>query len=60
MYHDRCADNIEKYKLAKKTTKRVVSEAKGRAYVNIYQCLSTKEGEKNIYMIARALTKSSA
>ena len=29
LYHDRCADNIEKYKVAKKTAKRAVSEAKG-------------------------------
>ena len=32
LYHDRCANNIEKYKVAKKTAKRAVSEAKGRAY----------------------------
>ena len=31
LYHDRCADNIEKYKVAKKAAKRAVSEAKGRA-----------------------------
>ena len=54
LYHDRCANNIEKYKVAKKTAKRAVSEAKGRAYENLYRRLSTKEGEKNIYRIARA------
>ena len=31
LYHDRCANNIEKYKVAKKIAKRAVSEAKGRA-----------------------------
>ena len=54
LYHDRCADNIEKYNVAKKTVKRAVSEAKGRAYEDLYQCLSTKEGENDIYRIARA------
>ena len=53
MYHDRCANNIEKYKVAKKTTKRAVSEAKGRAYEDLYRCLSMK-GEKGIYRMARA------
>ena len=54
MYHDRCANNIEKYKVAKKTAKRAVSEAKGRAYEDLYRCLSTKEGEKDIYRMAKA------
>ena len=49
LYHDRCANNIEKYKVAKKNAKRAVSEAKGRAYEDLYQRLSTKEGEKDIY-----------
>ena len=31
LYHDRCANNIEKYKVAKKTVKRAVSEAKGHS-----------------------------
>ena len=54
MYHDRCANNIEKYKVAKKTAKRAVSEAKGRAYEDLYQRLSTQEKEKDIYRMARA------
>jgi Tfp pilus assembly protein PilX len=45
--------NIERYKVAKKTAKRVVSEAKGRAYDDLYRRLSTKEGEKDVYKIAR-------
>ena len=49
LYHDRCANNIKKYKVTKKTTKRTVSEAKERAYEDLYQRLSTKEGEKDIY-----------
>ena len=54
MYHDRCANNIEKYKVTKKTAKRAVSEAKGWAYEDLYQYLSTKEEEKDIYRMARA------
>ena len=53
LYHDRCANNIEKYKVAKKTIKRAMSEAKGQAYEDIYRCLSTKEGENDIYRMAR-------
>lgn len=39
--------------MAKKTAKRAVSEAKGRAYDDLYRRLSTKEGEKDVYKIAR-------
>ena len=53
LYHDRSVDNIEKYKVAKKTTKRAVSVAKGRAYKDLYQHLSTKERENDIYRMAR-------
>ena len=53
LYYDRSVDNIEKYKMAKKTAKQAVSEAKGRTYEDIYQRLSTKEGEKDIYRMAR-------
>ena len=42
-------DNIEKYKVAKKTAKRAVGVTKGRAYKDLYQYLSTKEGENDIY-----------
>ena len=53
LYYDRSVDNIEKYKVTKKTAKRAVSVAKGRAYEDLYQHLSTKEGEKDIYRMAR-------
>jgi hypothetical protein len=43
----------ERYKDAKKTAKRAVSEAKGRVYDDLYQRLSTKEGENDIYKMAR-------
>jgi hypothetical protein len=50
---DRSVDNIDKYKTAKKATKRAVSEARGRAYEGLYQCLDTKEGERDTYKIAK-------
>ena len=53
VYHDTSVDNIEKYKVAKKTTKQAISVAKDRAYEDLYQHLSMKEGEKDIYMMAR-------
>ena len=45
-------DNIEKYKVAKKIAKRAVSVAKGKAYEDLYQHLSTKEGD-DIYRMTR-------
>jgi hypothetical protein len=35
-------DNIEKYKMAKKAAKQVVSEARGQTYEDLYQQLDTK------------------
>ncbi|XP_071677210.1 uncharacterized protein [Lolium perenne] len=53
LYVDRSADNMEKYKMAKRPAKRVVSEARGQAYEDLYQRLGTKEGEKDIYRMAK-------
>jgi hypothetical protein len=53
MHLDRSADNIHQYKVAKKTVKRAVSEARGQMYYGLYQRLSTKEGEKDIYRMAK-------
>jgi hypothetical protein len=53
MHLDRSADNVECYKVAKKTAKRAVSETRGRMYDGLYQRLDTKEGEKDIYKMAK-------
>ena len=53
LYLDRSANNIEKYKMAKKAAKRAVSEARGRAYEGPYQLLGMKEGERDIYKMAK-------
>jgi hypothetical protein len=54
MHLDRSADNVERYKVAKKTAKQAVSEASGQMYDGLYQRLGTKEGEKGIYRMAKS------
>jgi hypothetical protein len=46
-------DNVEWYKVAKKTAKWVVSEARGQMYDRLYQRLGMKEGKKDIYMMIK-------
>uniref|UniRef100_A0A8I6WS22 Reverse transcriptase domain-containing protein n=1 Tax=Hordeum vulgare subsp. vulgare TaxID=112509 RepID=A0A8I6WS22_HORVV len=53
LYLDRSAANMEKYKVVKKAAKRAVSEARGRAYEDLYQRLNTKEGRRDIYKMAK-------
>jgi hypothetical protein len=50
---DRSVENVERYKVAKKTAKRAVSEARGQMYDGLYQRLGTKEGEKDIYRMTK-------
>jgi hypothetical protein len=47
-------DNVERYKVVKKTIKRAVSKVRGQMYDGLYQQLSTKEGEKEIYRVAKS------
>jgi hypothetical protein len=54
MYLDRSANNVERYNVAKKSTKRAVSEVRSRMYDGLYQRLGTKEGEKDIYRMAKS------
>jgi hypothetical protein len=54
MHLNRSVDNVERYKVAKKTAKRAVSEVRGQMYDGLYQRLGTKEGEKNIYRMAKS------
>jgi NAD-specific glutamate dehydrogenase len=53
MHLDRSVDNVERYKVTKKTAKRAVSEVRGQMYDGLYQQLGTKEGE-NIYRLAKS------
>jgi aspartate carbamoyltransferase regulatory subunit len=54
MHLDRSVNNIERYKVVKKTAKQTVSEVSGQMYDGLYQRLDTKEGEKDIYMMAKS------
>jgi hypothetical protein len=54
MHLDKSMDNVERYKVVKKTAKRAVSETRGRTYDGLYQQLGTKEGEKDIYRMAKS------
>jgi hypothetical protein len=54
MHLDRSVDNVKQYKVAKKTTKRTVSEARGQMYDGLYQRLGTKEGQKDIYRMTKS------
>jgi hypothetical protein len=54
MHLDRSVDNVERYKVVKKTAKRAVSEVRGRMYDGLYQRLGMKEGEKDIYRMAKS------
>jgi phage terminase small subunit len=54
MHLDRSVDNVERYKVAKKTAKRAVSEVRGQMYDGLYQRLSMKEGENDIYRMAKS------
>jgi hypothetical protein len=47
-------DNVDRYKVAKKTAKRAMSEARDQIYDGLYQRLGTKEGEKDIYRMAKS------
>jgi hypothetical protein len=54
MHLDRSVDNVEWYKVAKKIAKWAVSEARCQMYDGLYQRLGTKEGEKDIYRMAKS------
>nr|GEY85399.1 hypothetical protein [Tanacetum cinerariifolium] len=44
----------ERYKEVKREAKKVVAKAKEKAYEDLYKRLDSKEGENDIYMIAKA------
>ena len=45
------------YKAAKKLAKKVVTIVKNSAYERLYQKLQTKEGQKDVFKLARAREK---
>ncbi|KAM2865587.1 hypothetical protein COP2_021752 [Malus domestica] len=57
LYKDRIDENGERYRKAKQEVKKAVREAKLAAYDDMYKRLDTKEGELDIYKLARAREK---
>ena len=49
--------SFENYKLAKREAKKAVKETRAKVYQDIYERLDFKEGEKDIYRIARMREK---
>jgi hypothetical protein len=54
MHLNRSVDNVEWYKVTKKTINQVVSEARGQMYDGLYERLGTKEGKKDMYRMAKS------
>jgi hypothetical protein len=54
MHLNRSVDNVERYKVAKKTAKQAVSETRSQMYDGLYRWLGTKEGENDIYRMAKS------
>ena len=46
-------DRYEKYKVAKKAAKRIISDSKARVHNDLYEKLRTREGERELYKIAK-------
>ena len=54
LYRDKIDENMKNYKRAKKEAKKVVSKAKAKAWEHFYKKLDSKEGEKDIFKLAKA------
>jgi hypothetical protein len=53
LHHNKSDENIQKYKEARRNTKKAVSEARGQAYTKLYRKLDTKEGENDLYKMTK-------
>jgi hypothetical protein len=60
MHLDRSVNNIQQYKVPKKTVKQVVSEARCQMYDGLYQRLDMKEGENDIYRMAKSQERNTS
>ena len=45
------SETLEKYKITKKETKKVVNDARSQAFDKLCQSVGIKEGEKSIYKL---------
>jgi hypothetical protein len=53
LHHNKSDENIQKYKEARRNAKKTVSEARSQAYTELYRKLDTKEGENDVYNMAK-------
>jgi uncharacterized protein YjhX (UPF0386 family) len=53
LHHNMSDKNIQKYKKVKRNAKKVVSEARGQTYAELYRKLDTKDDENDVYKIAK-------
>jgi hypothetical protein len=53
LHHNKSDENIQKYKKTRRNAKKVVGEARGQTYTELYRKLDTKEGENDVYKMAK-------
>jgi hypothetical protein len=53
LHHNKSDENIQKYKEARRNTKKTVSEGRGQAYTELYRKLDTKESENDVYKMTK-------
>jgi hypothetical protein len=51
--HHRSDENIQKYQKARRNTKKIVSEAMGQTYTELYWKLDMKNDENDVYKITK-------
>ena len=50
---NRSEEDFERYKYIRKETKKVIRDAKFKAYDDLYDKLGTKDGERDIFKLAK-------
>jgi Zn ribbon nucleic-acid-binding protein len=53
LHHNRTDENIQKYKEARRNTKKSMSEVRGQTYAELYRKLDTKDDENNVYKMTK-------
>jgi hypothetical protein len=53
LHRNKNDENIQKYKKARRNAKKIVSEARGQPYTELYRKLDTKEGKNDVYKMAK-------
>jgi hypothetical protein len=53
LHHNKSDENIQMYKEARRNTNKAVSEARGQTYAELYRKLDMKEGENDVYKMAK-------